>query len=49
MLLKETGTGVGAETMQRNLTKEREYENVKNQLRKEFSRIDLNNDGSISY
>lgn len=48
MLLKETGTGVGAETMQRNLTKEREYETIKNQLRDEFSKIDLNNDGSIS-
>jgi hypothetical protein len=28
MMLKETGTGVGAETMQKNLSKEREYERI---------------------
>ena len=48
MMLKETGAGVGAETMQKNLSKEREYERIMIQLRNEFSRIDLNRDGSIS-
>jgi hypothetical protein len=28
-MLKETGAGVGAETMQKNLSKEREYEKIK--------------------
>ncbi len=48
MMLKETGTGVGVETMQKNLTKEREYDRIYEQLRQEFSRIDVNNDGTIS-
>jgi Ca2+-binding EF-hand superfamily protein len=48
MMLKETGTGVGAETMHKNLSKEREYERIMNQLRAEFSRIDINRDGSIT-
>ena len=47
-MLKETGAGVGAETMQKNLSKEREYERIKNQLKQEFSKIDLNNDGTIT-
>ena len=49
LMLKETGAGVGAETMSKNLSKEREYERIKNQLREEFSRIDLNQDGSITF
>jgi Ca2+-binding EF-hand superfamily protein len=48
-MLKETGAGVGAETMSKNLSKEREYERIKNQLKEEFSRIDLNNDGTITF
>ena len=48
MMLKETGAGVGAETMSKNLSKEREYERIKNQLKSEFSKIDLNNDGTIT-
>ena len=28
MMLKETGAGVGVETMQKNLTKEREYDRI---------------------
>ena len=28
LMLKETGAGVGAETMQKNLSKEREYERI---------------------
>ena len=48
LMLKETGAGVGAETMSKNLSKERDYERIKNQLRDEFAKIDLNNDGSIS-
>ena len=47
-MLKETGAGVGAETMQKNLSKDREYERILTQLKEEFSRIDLNRDGSIS-
>jgi len=27
-MLKETGAGLGAETMQKNLSKEREYERI---------------------
>lgn len=48
MMLKETGAGNGAETMSKNLSKEREYEKIKEQLHQEFSRIDLNRDGSIT-
>jgi hypothetical protein len=29
-MLKETGAGVGAETMSKNLSKERDYERIKN-------------------
>jgi Ca2+-binding EF-hand superfamily protein len=47
-MLKETGTGAGAETMQKNLSKEREYEKIKTQLRSEFTRIDINRDGTIT-
>ena len=47
-MLKESGTGVGAETMQKNLSKDREYEKIMAQLREEFARIDLNRDGSIT-
>lgn len=47
-MLKETGAGVGAETMQKNLAKDREYERIFNKLKEEFSRIDRNRDGSIS-
>lgn len=48
-MLRETGAGVGAETMQKNLSKDREYERILLQLKQEFSRIDLNNDGSITF
>lgn len=48
MMLKETGTGVGVETMQKHLTKEREYDRIYNQLKEEFSRIDINKDGTIT-
>jgi len=34
--------------MTKNLEKEREDERIKKQLRQEFSRIDINKDGSIS-
>ena len=34
--------------MSKNLSKEREYEQIKNQLRDEFAKIDLNRDGSIT-
>lgn len=47
-MLRETGAGVGAETMSKNLSKDREYERILQQLRQEFSRIDINNDGTIS-
>ena len=47
-MLKETGAGVGTGTMQKNLTKDREYERILNQLKNEFSRIDLNQDGTIT-
>ena len=47
-MLKETGAGVGADTMQKNLSKEREYERIKQQLRKEFESIDRNRDGTIT-
>ena len=47
-MLRETGAGVGAETMQKNLAKDREYERIFNQLKDEFSRIDLNRDGTIT-
>jgi hypothetical protein len=48
LMLRETGAGVGAETMQKNLSKDREYEKIHAKLREEFSRIDINNDGTIS-
>lgn len=48
MMLKETGAGVGVETMDKNLNKDREYERIHNQLKSEFGRIDLNRDGSIT-
>ena len=48
-MLKETGAGVGAETMSKNLAKDREHERVFNQLKEEFSRIDLNHDGTITF
>lgn len=48
MMRKETGAGVGAETMSKNLSKEREYERIRNSLMGEFSKIDLNGDGSIT-
>lgn len=47
-MLRETGAGVGAETMSKNLSKDREYERVYQQLRAEFSRIDLNSDNTIT-
>ena len=47
-MTKETGSGMGAETMQRNLNKEREYDKIKKQLRDEFQRIDVNRDGTIT-
>lgn len=47
-MLKELGTGVGAETMQKNLVKDREYERIMEQLTAEFSKIDLNRDGTIT-
>jgi Ca2+-binding EF-hand superfamily protein len=47
-MLKETGAGVGVETMQKNLTKEREYDRIYEQLRDEFARIDINQDGTIT-
>jgi hypothetical protein len=37
LMLRETGAGVGAETMQKNLSKDREYERILTQLRNEFS------------
>lgn len=48
LMLRETGAGVGAETMQKALSKDREYERILSQLRTEFSRIDINKDGTIS-
>jgi len=36
-MLKETGAGVGAETMQKNLSKDREYERIYQQLHNEFA------------
>ena len=48
MMLKETGAGVGAMTFQGTLSKEREYEKVKQQLTLEFQKIDLNDGGSIT-
>lgn len=48
MMLKETGAGVGVETMHKHLSKDREYERILNQLQNEFSRIDLNRDGTIT-
>jgi Ca2+-binding EF-hand superfamily protein len=48
MMLKEIGAGIGAETMQKNLSKDREYERIYQQLHNEFSRIDLNHDGTIT-
>ncbi len=47
-MLRETGAGVGPDTMQKNLSKDREYERIFNQLKGEFSQIDLNRDGSIT-
>ena len=47
-MLKELGTGTGAETMAKNLVKDREYERIMNQLTQEFARIDLNRDGTIT-
>lgn len=47
-MLKELGTGGGAETMGKNLAKDREYERILNQLSQEFSKIDLNRDGTIT-
>jgi Ca2+-binding EF-hand superfamily protein len=47
-MLRETGTGVGIETMDANLTKDREYERILTQLKNEFSKIDINKDGSIT-
>lgn len=47
-MLKEIGAGIGAETMQKNLSKDREYERIYQQLHNEFSRIDLNRDGTIT-
>ena len=46
-MLKETGAGLGVETMQKNLSIDREYERIRNQLRAEFEQIDLNQDGTI--
>lgn len=48
MMLKETGAGVGHETMAKNLVKDREYERIFLQLKDEFSKIDVNRDGTIS-
>lgn len=49
MMLKETGAGVGGiDTMSKNLSKEREYDKIKEQLTEAFSKIDLNRDGSIT-
>lgn len=48
LMLRETGAGVGAETMQKNLSKERENERILLQLKKEFERIDINRDGTIT-
>jgi hypothetical protein len=36
-MLRETGAGVGVETLDRNLSKDREYERILTQLRNEFS------------
>jgi Ca2+-binding EF-hand superfamily protein len=47
-MLKETGAGVGHETMAKNLVKDREYERIFLQLKEEFSKIDINRDGTIS-
>lgn len=47
-MLKETGAGVGQETMAKNLVKDREYERIFNQLKSEFTKIDINRDGTIS-
>ena len=48
-MLRETGAGLGTETMQKNLSVEREYERIKMQPRQEFNRIDVNQDGSITF
>jgi Ca2+-binding EF-hand superfamily protein len=48
LMLKETGAGVGHETMAKNLVKDREYERILIQLREEFSKIDINRDGTIT-
>ncbi len=47
-MLKETGVGVGIGTMQKNLSKDREYERMYNNLKEEFSKIDKNRDGTIT-
>ena len=44
MMLNEKG----ADTMHKQLNREREDERIMTQLRNEFQRIDLNHDGSIS-
>ena len=44
-MFKEMGVGVGTETMTTHLSKEREYERILNQLKKEFSEIDMDKNG----
>jgi hypothetical protein len=48
LMLKETGAGVGAETMSKNLAKDREYERSFLTLKEQFAKIDRNRDGSIT-
>ena len=45
MMLKETGAGVGRETFKNNLSKDREDEKVLDKLRKEFTKLDMDNNG----
>lgn len=48
MMLKEAGGGVTAEIMSKNLSKEREYDKIKESLEKEFEKLDYNRDGTIT-
>lgn len=47
-MLRETGVGSGIEVMQKNLSIDREYERIRNQLKAEFEQIDINQDGTIN-
>jgi len=48
MMLLETGKAAGVQVMSKNINKERDFEKILIKLRKEFTEIDLNKDGSIS-